>query len=85
MTQSHIAFPIGPSALDEHSNAMKARTTAKTYNTNKPAKFAIRLYAVTGSINPYISSFFDNRAGNKNKCLWCSGIFQHFQSPKDTL
>ncbi len=66
---AEVATPIGPSALDEHSTATKARTTAKTYNANKPAMFAIRFYAVTGSINPYISSFFDNHAGNKtNVC-----------------
>ena len=60
-----IATPTGPSALDEHSTATKARTEAKTYNAHKPAKFAVCFYAVTGSVNPYISSFFDNRAGNK--------------------
>jgi hypothetical protein len=38
---------------------------AKTYNAHKPAKFAVRFYVVTGSVKPYISSFFDNRAGNK--------------------
>jgi hypothetical protein len=53
-----IATPTGPSALDEHSTATKARTEAKTYNAHKPAKFAVCFYAVTGSVNPYISSFF---------------------------
>jgi len=43
----------------------KARMEAKTYNAHKPAKFAVRFYVVTGSVKPYISSFFDNRAGNK--------------------
>jgi hypothetical protein len=43
-----IATPTGPSALDEHSTATKARTVAKTYNAHKPAKFAVCFYAVRG-------------------------------------
>lgn len=62
---AEVATPIGPSALDECSARTKARTAAKTFNKNKPAKFAVRFYAVTGSVNPYISSLYDNRAGNK--------------------
>jgi hypothetical protein len=66
---AEVATPKGPSALDECSAWTKARTAAKTFNAKKPAKFAVRFYAITGSVNPYISSFFDNRAGNKLVCV----------------
>ena len=59
-----IAVPLGVSALDENSCATKARTKAKTYSPNKPAKYAIRFYAVVGHRYCYLSSMFDNRAGN---------------------
>jgi hypothetical protein len=59
-----VATPIGPSALDENTARTKARTKAKTYNANKPCKWGIRFYAVNGAVIPYLSSFFDNRAGN---------------------
>ena len=57
-----IAVPVGVSALDENSCPMKARTKAKTYSLNKPAKYAIRFYAVVGHKFCYLSSMFDNRA-----------------------
>jgi hypothetical protein len=59
-----LAVPVGVSALDENSCATKARTKAKTYSPNKPAKYAIRFYAVVGHKYCYLSSMFDNRAGN---------------------
>jgi len=60
-----VATPVdGPSALDENTARTKARTKAKTYNANKPCKWGIRFYAVNGAVIPYLSSFFDNRAGN---------------------
>jgi hypothetical protein len=59
-----IAVPVGVSALDENSCPTKARTKAKTYSPNKPAKYAIRFYAVVGHKFCYLSSMFDNRAGN---------------------
>jgi hypothetical protein len=59
-----IAVPLGISALDENSCATKARTRAKTYSPNKPDKYAIRFYAVVGHKHCYLSSMFDNRAGN---------------------
>jgi hypothetical protein len=59
-----IAVPLGVSALDENSCPTKARTKAKTYSPNKPAKYAIRFYAVVGHRFCYLSSMFDNRAGN---------------------
>mmetsp|Transcript_13330 Transcript_13330/g.19112 ORF Transcript_13330/g.19112 Transcript_13330/m.19112 type:complete len:325 (-) Transcript_13330:473-1447(-) len=59
-----VATPIGPSALDENTARTKACTKAKTYNANKPCKWGIRFYAVNGAVVPYLSSFFDNRAGN---------------------
>jgi hypothetical protein len=83
-----VATPTGPSALDEHSTATKARTTDKTYNANKPAKFAIRFYAVTGAVTPYISSFFDNCAGNKtNICdaVEYTTIFKAIKMPYNYL
>ena len=60
-----IAVPVGVSALDENSCATKARTRAKTYLPSKPDKYAIRFYAVVGHKYVYLSSMFDNRAGNK--------------------
>jgi hypothetical protein len=77
MNSAEVATPAGPSALDECSARTKARTAAKTFNAQKPAKFAVRFYAVTGSVNPYISSFFDNRAGNKTG-VWGSGLLLYF-------
>jgi len=79
-----IATPIGPSALDECSAKNKARTGAKTFNAKKPDKFAVRFYAVAGSVNPYISSFFDNRAGNKTgvcAAVNCCRIFHSLWTP----
>jgi len=59
-----IAVPLGASALDENSCPTKARTRAKTYCPNKPAKYAIRFYAVVGHQYCYMSTMYDNRAGN---------------------
>jgi len=59
-----IAVPVGVSALDENSCPTKARTKAKTYSPNKPAKYAIRFYAVVGHKFCYLSSMFDSRSGN---------------------
>jgi hypothetical protein len=52
------------SALDEISFTMKACTKAKTYSPNKPAKYGIRFSAVVGHQYCYLSSMFDNQAGN---------------------
>ena len=60
-----VAVPEGTLALDEASLATKARTLAKTYNASKPAKYAIRFYAVVGNCGPYIFSLQDNKRGNK--------------------
>jgi Transposase IS4 len=54
-----IAVPIGTSALDEVCVRTKARTTASLYLPSKPDKYAIRLYAVVGSTNTYVSSRVD--------------------------
>ncbi len=62
---AEVARLKGPSALDECSARTEARTAAKTFNAKKPAKFAVRFYAVAGSMNPYFSSYFDIQAGNK--------------------
>ena len=59
-----IAVPIGVSALDENSCPTKARSKAKTNSPNKPAKYAIRFYAVVGHKYCYLTSMFGNRAGN---------------------
>ncbi len=50
--------------LDENSCPTKARSKAKTYSPNKPAKYAIRFYAIVGHKYCYLSSMFDNRTGN---------------------
>ena len=60
-----VAVPVGTGALDEASVRTKARTTASSYLPSKLGKYAIRFYAVVGSKNTYVSSKFDNRAGNK--------------------
>jgi len=77
---AEIATPIGPSALDECSARTKARTGAKTFNAKKPDKFAIRFYAVAGSVNLYISSFFDNGAGNKTGVCAAVDFYRIFRS-----
>jgi len=59
-----LAVSISVSAIDENSCPTKARTKAKTYLPNKPAKYAIRFYAVVGHKYCYLSSMCDNRAGN---------------------
>jgi hypothetical protein len=41
-----VAVPFGTSALDENSARTKARTRAKSYNADKPDKFAFHFYAV---------------------------------------
>jgi hypothetical protein len=56
--------PLGVSALDENGCATKARTKAKTYSPNKPEKYGNRFYAVVRHQNCYLSSMFDNPAGN---------------------
>ncbi len=66
------------------SSKTVARTGAKTFNAKKPDKFAVRFYAVAGSVNPYISSFFDNRAGNKTgvcAAVNCCRIFHSLWTP----
>ena len=60
-----VAVPIGTSALDEASVRTKARTTASSYLPSKPDKYATRFYTVVRSRSTYVSSIFDNRAGNK--------------------
>ena len=60
-----VAVPIGISALDENTCPTKARTRAKTYCPNKPAKYGIRFYAVVGHKYCYLSTMYDNRAGNR--------------------
>jgi hypothetical protein len=59
-----LAVPIGVSALDENSCPTKAKTKAKTYSPNKPAKYATRFYVIVGHKYCYLSSMYDNRAGN---------------------
>jgi len=59
-----VTVPFGVSALDENSCATKAWSNAKTYSPNKPAKHAILFYAVNGHQFCYLSSMFDNQAGN---------------------
>ena len=59
-----VAVPTGTSALDEASIRTKARTTARSYIPSKPDKYAVRMYALVGSKNTYISSIVDNRSGN---------------------
>jgi hypothetical protein len=85
---AEVATPKGPSALDECSARTKARTAAKTFTAKNPAKFAVRFYAVTGSVNPYISSFFDNRAGNKTGVCgavdYCR-IFRTLRTPYNNI
>jgi hypothetical protein len=61
---AELAVPVGISALDENTCATKARTRAKTYSPNKPAKYGIRFYAVVGHKYCYLTSMFDNRTGN---------------------
>jgi len=79
-----IAVPVGVLALDENSCPMKARTKAKTYSLNKPAKYAIRFYAVVGHKFCYLSSMFDNRAGNSTGIVgvhyYCR-LFRTLQTP----
>jgi hypothetical protein len=55
-----IAVPLGALELDENSCPLKTRTKAKTYSSNKPAKYAILFYAVVGHRFCYLSSMFDN-------------------------
>ncbi len=59
-----IAVPIGVSALDENRFVTKARSKAKTCSPNKPEKYAIHFYAIVGHQYCYLSSMFDNNAGN---------------------
>jgi hypothetical protein len=61
---AHLAVPLGTSALDEVSVRIKARTKASSFIANKPDKYAIKLYAVVGTKNTYLSSICDNRSGN---------------------
>jgi hypothetical protein len=60
-----VATPTGPSSLDECAAPTEACTAAKIFNKEKPDKFAVRFYAVVGSVIPYMSSLCDNHAGNK--------------------
>jgi hypothetical protein len=50
--------------VDENTCATKAWSKAKTYSPNKPAKYAIHFYAIVGHQYCYLSSMFDNNAGN---------------------
>jgi hypothetical protein len=60
-----VAVPLGVITLDECTCATKARSHAKTYLPIKPDKYGIRFYTVGSHRYCYISSFFDNRAGNQ--------------------
>ncbi len=60
-----IAVPVGVSALDENSCPTMARAWAKMYSPNKPHKYGICFYAVVGHKYCYLSSMFDNQAGNQ--------------------
>ncbi len=71
---------MGVSALDENSCANKACTRAKTYLPSKPDKYAIRFYAVIGHKYVYLSSMFDNRAGNKTGVLGVQDYCRLFHS-----
>jgi hypothetical protein len=59
-----VAVPIGTSALDENSAHTKVHTRAKSYNADKPNKFAIHFYSVVSSSFTYCHSIVDNRSGN---------------------
>jgi len=71
-----VAVPLGVSALDENSCPTKARTKAKTYSPNKPAKYAIRFYAVVGHKYCYLSAMADNRAGNTTGI---AAVYEYFR------
>ena len=79
-----IAVPLGISALDENTCATKARTRAKTYSPNKPAKYGIRFYAVVGHKYCYLSSMFDNRSGNQTGIPAVRDFIRLFKNVKTT-
>ena len=62
---SKVAVPVGAVALDECSIRCKGRTDAKSYNPAKPAKYAIRLFALVGGHTPYMFSCWDGGHGKK--------------------
>jgi len=87
-TVATVATPTGPSSLDECAAPTKARTTAKTFNKEKPDKFAVRFYAVVGSVIPYMSSLCDNHAGNKtgvSGALDYCRVFRTLRTPLNHL
>jgi len=66
---SKLAVPVGAVALDECSIRCKGRTDAKSYNPAKPAKYAIRLFALVGGKTPYMFSCWDGGHGKKREYL----------------
>jgi len=87
-SSASIAVPLGVSALNENSCATKARTKAKAYSPNKPAKYAICFYAVVGHHHCYLSSMFDNQAGNSTGIAaihdYCR-LFQTLRTPYNNV
>ena len=80
-----IAVHEGTAALDEASLATKARTKAKSYNPNKPAKFAIRFYAIVGNDGPYVFSIQDTLKGNTNSDSSTENFVQQFPEMRTVL
>jgi hypothetical protein len=74
-----VAVPVGVSALDECTCAMKC-TRAKTYIPIKPDKYGIHFYAVVGHRYCYKFSFFDNRASNNTGI---SGLMEYHRIFRD--
>jgi hypothetical protein len=75
-----VAVPVGVSALDENSCTTKACTRAKTNLPSKLDKYAIHFYAVVGHKYVYLSSMFDNRAGNNTGVSGVQDYFRLFRS-----
>jgi hypothetical protein len=82
------AVPVGTSALDENSAQTKACTRAKSYNANKPDKFAIRFYTVVSSTFTYCHSMVDNHSGNttpENAAQSYCHLFPEMQTPYNNV
>ena len=59
-----IAVPVGCSSLDETTVCIKAHSRAKSYCPNKPEKYGVCFYAITGYKYIYLSSLHNNSSGN---------------------
>lgn len=64
---AEVAVPTGSIVLDENSMCFKGWLTASMYLPSKPAKYAVRFYALVGNKYQYLFSMFDNSAGNTTK------------------